>query len=116
MAEALLITNEDIAQFTALNGNVDKDKVIQFCKIAQDIHIQTLLGTDLLEKLQLEITNATLAGDYLNLNTKYIKPVLIHYSLMEYLPFAAYTVANKGVIFVTILHSFQNTLQERVQI
>ena len=105
MAEALLITTEDITQFTALNGNVDKDKFIQFCKIAQDIQVQNLLGTDLLEKIQLEITNATLSGDYLNLNTKYVKPVLIHYSLMEYLPFSAYTIANKGVY----KHSSENS-------
>ena len=39
MAEALLITRNDIVRFTALNGNVDTDKFIQFIKIAQDIHI-----------------------------------------------------------------------------
>jgi len=38
MAEALLITRDDIVKFTAMNGNVDTDKFIQFVKIAQDIH------------------------------------------------------------------------------
>lgn len=97
MAEALLITTEDIAKFTALNGNVDKDKFIQFVKIAQDIHVQNYLGTDLFEKIQADIIASTLTGDYLNLVTKYIKPTLIHFSMMEYLPFSAYTIANKGV-------------------
>jgi len=97
MAKALLVTATDIAKFTSLNGNVDTDKFIQYVAIAQDIHIQTLLGTDLLEKIQLEISNATLSGVYLALTTDYIKQTLVHYSMMEYLPFSAYTIANKGV-------------------
>jgi hypothetical protein len=55
MAEALLITRQDVVKFTAMNGNVDTDNFIQYVKIAQDIHIQNFLGTDLLEKLKAEI-------------------------------------------------------------
>ena len=40
MAEALLITRNDVVKFTAMNGNVDTDNFIQYVKIAQDIHIQ----------------------------------------------------------------------------
>ena len=36
MAEALLITRKDVVKFTAMNGNVDTDKFIQYIKIAQD--------------------------------------------------------------------------------
>ena len=49
MAEALLITRQDVVKFTAMNGNVDTDNFIQYVKIAQDIHIQNYLGTDLLK-------------------------------------------------------------------
>ncbi len=52
MATALLITRDDLVRYTAVNGNVDVDKFIQFIKIAQDIHIQNYLGTKLLEKIQ----------------------------------------------------------------
>jgi hypothetical protein len=97
MATALLITRDDIVRFTAVNGNVDTDKFIQFVKIAQDIHIQTYLGTKLLEKLQTLIIANTLTGNYETLVETYVKPMLIHWSLVEYLPFAAYTIANKGV-------------------
>ena len=51
MAKALLVTNTDIKRFTALNGNLDSDKFVQFVAIAQDIHVQGMLGTDLLEKI-----------------------------------------------------------------
>jgi len=105
MAEALLITRTDLVKFTAMNGNVDTDKFIQYIKIAQDIHIQGYLVTDLLQKIQADIVAATLTGDYLTLVETYIKPMLIHYAMVEYMPFAAYTIANKGVY----KHSSENS-------
>jgi hypothetical protein len=97
MAEALLITRNDIVKFTALNGNIDTDKFIQFIKIAQDIHIQQYLGTRLFRKIQDDIENSTLSGDYEDLVRDYIKPMLIHWSMVEYLPWASYSLSNKGV-------------------
>lgn len=105
MAEALFITREDIVKYTALNGNVDTDKFIQFIKIAQDIHIQNYLGTKLFQKLQADIIAGTLTGNYLNLVVSFVKPMLIHWGMVEYLPFAAYTIANKGVY----KHSSENS-------
>lgn len=97
MATALLITRDDVVRYTNVNGNVDVDKFIQFVLIAQDIHIQSMLGTRLLEKIQAEIIAGTLADPYLTLLTKYIKPALIHFAMVEFLPYSAYTIANKGV-------------------
>lgn len=176
MAEALLITRSDLVRFTTVNGNVDTDNFIQYVKIAQDIHIQNYLGTDLLQKIQADITLAylgipttitvsnqgtgyttgtgvtttggtgtgltlditdtgglidtadidtagtgylvndvitvdggnsdaeitvdaiyTIPTNYNNLLVTYVKPMLIHWAMVEYLPFAAYTISNKGV-------------------
>ena len=97
MAEALLISRNDIVKFTALNGNIDTDSFIQWIKVAQDIHIQNYLGTNLLEKIKTDIINNTLANPYLSLLNTYVKPMLIHWAMVEYLPFSAYTIANKGV-------------------
>ena len=101
MAKALLITRDDIVKKTALNGNVDVDLFIQFVNIAQDTHIQNYLGTDLLEKIQALIVAGTLDdvanADYKALLLDYVKSMLIHWAMVEYLPFSAYTVANKGV-------------------
>ena len=80
-----------------MSGNVDTDKFIQFIKIAQDIHIQNYLGTDLYNKISNDIIANTLSGDYLNLVNDYIQPMIIHFAMTEYLPFAAYTIANGGV-------------------
>lgn len=95
--QALFVTREDIVKFTAMNGNVDTDKFIQFVKIAQDIHIQNYLGTKLFNKINDAIVANTLASPYTTLLSQYIKPMVIHFAMVEYLPFAAYTIANKGV-------------------
>ena len=97
MAQALFITRNDLVKYTAINGNVDSDKFLQFVKISQDIHIQNYLGTDLFNKISNDIIAGSLAGDYLNLVNDYIKPMVIHWAMVEYLPFASYTIANKGV-------------------
>ena len=97
MAEALLIKPIDLKRFTFVDGNLDSDKLLQFVKIAQDIHIQSYLGTDLLDKIKNDIVAGTLTGAYLTLLETYIKPMLIHWAMVEYLPFAAYNVTNKGM-------------------
>ena len=74
--------------------------LISFCnllKIAQEIHIQNYLGTQLYLKISNDVDNNTLTGDYLELVTDYIQPMLIHYAMVDYLPFAAYQVKNGGV-------------------
>jgi hypothetical protein len=97
MAKALLITRDDLVRYTTVNGGVDTDKFIQYISIAQDIHIQAMTGTRLLEKIQADIIADTLTDPYLTLLTEYIKPCLIHFAMVEYMPHAAYTIANKGV-------------------
>ena len=97
MAQALFVTREDIVKYTAMNGNVDTDKFIQFVKIAQDIDIQNYLGTKLFNKINDDIVAGTLVSPYTTLLSTYIKPMVIHFAMVQYLPFAAYTIANKGV-------------------
>jgi len=97
MAKALLISRNDVVKMTAIDGSTDVDLFIQYVSISQDIHIQGMLGTKLLEKIQADIIAGTLADPYLSLLTTYIKPCLIHASMLEYLPFAGITIANKGV-------------------
>jgi len=97
MAEALLITQQDIKSLTLTNGNVDPDKLLPFIKMAQDIHLTRLLGTALIDKLKQDIEDSALEGFYATLVVNYCKPVLIHYTMVEWLPFMAYTVGNKGI-------------------
>ena len=97
MAQALFVSRDEIVKFTALNGNIDVDNFVQWVKVAQDIHIQNYLGTKLFKKINDDIVAGTLAGNYLSLTNVYVKPMLVHWAMVEFLPFAAYTIANKGV-------------------
>ena len=97
MAKALFISRTDLVKNSILDGNIDTDKFIQFIKIAQEIHIQNYLGSKLYDRIESDILNDTLNGDYLELVKNYIQPMLIHYAMVDYLPFAAYQVKNGGV-------------------
>jgi hypothetical protein len=97
MATALFISRATLVKNTALGGNVDPDKFMQFIKIAQEIHIQNFLGTKLYDKISNDILASTLSGNYLSLVETYVQPMLIHFAMVEYMPFAAYTIANNGV-------------------
>ena len=97
MATALFISRTDLVKNTILDGNVDTDKFIQFIKIAQEIHVRNFLGTNLYDKISSDIESDSLSGDYLTLKNDYIVPMLIHYAMVDYLPFAAYQVKNGGV-------------------
>jgi len=97
MATALFITRKDLVKNTVLSGSVDTDKFIQFIKLAQEIHVRNYLGTDLYNKISTDIESSNLTGDYLALKNDYIVPMLIHFAMAEYLPFAAYTISNSGV-------------------
>jgi hypothetical protein len=93
----LFISPDDLVKRTAINGNVDRDQMVQFIKIAQDIHVQALLGTALYNALKNDVLNDTLTGNYETLMTDYVQDVLVHYAMVEILPFLAYKVSNGGV-------------------
>lgn len=93
----LFISPDDLVKRTAINGNVDRDQMVQFIKIAQDLHIQALLGTALYNKLKTDVLNDTLTGNYETLMTDYVQDVLVHYAMVEILPFLAYKVSNGGI-------------------
>ena len=97
MATALFINRTDLVKNSIIDGNVDTDKFIQFIKVAQQIDIQNLLGTDLYNKISADIVAGTLAGNYLTLVNTYVQPTLIWFAQMNYIPFAAYQIKNGGV-------------------
>ena len=97
MATVLFIKRSDLIKNTIMDGNVDTDKFIQFIKLAQQIHIRNYLGSDLYNKISTDISGGTLAGNYLALVNDYIQPMLMHFAMMDYLPFAAFSVKNGGV-------------------
>ena len=104
MAQALLINVKDLVKFTSLDGSTDADKVVQYIKIAQDMNVQSSLGSNLYESIQAKIIAGTLTGNYLALVTDFVKPMLVHWTMVHYLPFAPVTLANKGAF----IHGSEN--------
>jgi hypothetical protein len=97
MAQILFVSPADVIKRTGINGNVDRDQMIQFIKIAQDIHIQNILGTKLFKKIASDIEADSLSGNYLTLFTDYIQDMVIHWAAIEILPYIHYKVANGGI-------------------
>ncbi len=102
MATALFITRTDLVRNSIIDGNVDTDKFIQFVRIAQEIDVQNLLGTKLYDKISADIVSGAaggqgLSGNYLTLVNEYVQPILIWFAQVNYIPFAAYTIAKGGV-------------------
>jgi hypothetical protein len=112
MAVASFISKEDLIKNTPLSANIDFDKVKHFVKIAQDIHVHQILGSKLYQRLQSDIIGSTLTGNYETLVEDFIKPTLVQFSFMEYLPFSQYTISNKGVFKSTSENSALPTSQE----
>ena len=103
MATALFISRTDLVKNSIIDGNVDTDKFIQFIKVAQQIDVQNILGTELYKKIGADITSgsgggAGLTGNYLTLVNEYVQPALIWFAQMNYIPFAAYSITNKGIL------------------
>ena len=101
MATALFINRTDLVRNSIIDGNVDTDKFIQFIKLAQEIHIQNYLGTELYNKISTLITSGDIDeaeyADYKTLLNDYIQPMLIWWSQVDYIPFASYQIRNGGI-------------------
>tara|TARA_R110000803_G_scaffold11670_3_gene34706 strand:+ start:363 stop:935 length:573 start_codon:yes stop_codon:yes gene_type:complete len=94
--EYLFITPQELKSTTILGGNVDKDKFLFSIANTQIITIQALLGTELYDVILEGAENSTLTGDYLEMYTKYIKPITKNQALSEYIKISSYMVTNGG--------------------
>lgn len=101
MATALFITSKDLKQNSLIDGSVDVDKFVYFIKIAQQIHIQNYLGGKLYDKISDDIISGDIDlpanANYKALVNDFVKDMLIHFAMVDYLPFAAFQVSNGGV-------------------
>ncbi len=98
MAKVLFINRNDLVKNTIIDGNVQADKLMHFIDIAQTIHIQNYLGTDLYNKLKTMIDDGTITGTvYETLLVDYVQPMLIHYAMVDFLPFHNYQIKNGGI-------------------
>jgi len=100
MANVLLISENKIKAFTNINKNVDIDAIRAEISIAQDIHLQTLLGTKFYDHLLSQVTSTgnTFNSDELTLVNEYIAPYLIQVAYYEMIPHLHYRTMNRGIV------------------
>jgi hypothetical protein len=97
MAFGLFITRNDIIKNTPLQGAIDSDKLLPFIRTAQEKYLLNLLGTVLYNKLQDDIEGGTpFTGRYEELVEDYVKPTLIWYACVEYIPFSGISFKSEG--------------------
>ncbi len=96
--DVLLVDKEDVVKYTSLSGNFDFDKLSPFIKVAQDLQVQELLGTNLYRKILTDVKTGALAGNYLTLVLQYVQPMLIHYSMADLMLFHGYEISNAGIL------------------
>lgn len=101
MATALFITRNDIIKNTPLQGAIDADALLPFMQTAQVKYIKNLIGTVLYDFLQGHIiagTLPTLSVYYQDLLDDHIKPTLIWYACVEYIPFSSVQFKSNGAV------------------
>lgn len=101
MAYPLFITRNDIIKNSPLQGAIDADRLLPFVRTAQDKYMLNLLGTVLFYYLQEKIADGTLdelSVFYQDLMNDHIKPTLIWYSCVEYIPFSGIQFKSEGAL------------------
>jgi len=101
MATALFITRNDIIKNTPLQGAIDADALLPFMVTAQIKYIKNLIGTVLYDFLSLQIETgnvSSLSVFYQDLLTDHIKPTLIWYACVEYIPFSSVQFKSNGAV------------------
>jgi len=95
----LLVSEIKIKNFTSINKNVDMDVLKAEIQIAQDIDLQTLLGTKFYNHLlsQVSATGNTFNADEKILVDQYIQPYLIQQAYFRAMPALMYRTLNRGI-------------------
>lgn len=100
MANVLLVSENKIKAFTNINKNCDIDVIRAEIGIAQDIHLQTILGTLFYDQLlsKVSATGNTFTNDELTLVNDYIANFLIQVAYYEMIPHLHYRTMNVGLV------------------
>mgnify|MGYP003327235672 FL=1 len=97
----LLISEVKLKNYTNINKNVDMDVLKAEIQIAQDIDLQTILGTlfykHLLDGIQQDGTT-TWNADETTLVTEYVQPFLIQTAYFNAMPQLMYRTMNRGIV------------------
>lgn len=105
MAQILLISPDYLYQNTDVNTSVEASKVTPYIRLAQDMWIEPLIGTDLMNKIKEDSDDGSITGNYLVLRNDYMRPALVWFTYQEMLPSLNYKIDNGSIA----QHNSENT-------
>lgn len=98
MIYALLISEQKLKQYTPMDSNVEMEEIRPFIIQAQDLKLQSLLGTNFMQDLMAKVDSDSLNEKETELIKYYIQPLLANYTLYLALPNLAYKIHNKAIV------------------
>jgi len=109
---ALMVSEQRLKQYTALDNNTRVEEITPWILAAQDVYMQDVLGTTFYNHLKDAIINSTLNGDETTLLNDYIAPPLMHFALYLMLPTLKYKIVEKGLLSGTSEETAPTSLDE----
>jgi hypothetical protein len=96
----LLISEVKLKNFTNINKNVDIDVLKAEVQVAQDIDLQTILGSKFYHHLLAQVgpSGNTFNSEELILVNEYIQPYLIQTAYWNAIPHIMYRTMNRGIV------------------
>ena len=109
---ALLVSEQRLKQWTNLDSNVRVEDITPWIISAQDVYMQTSLGTKFLDRIKAGIIANDLNADEQLLLDDYIAPTLMQYSLYLMYPGIKYKIVEKGLVSGNAEDTDATTLEE----
>lgn len=97
MDDVYLIDSEYVKNNTPINNDVDEDLIAPYIIKVQNTHLQSVLGTNLYNKILTDVLNGTLTGVYKTLVDDYILRMVNEWVFYEALPFISIKINNKSI-------------------
>lgn len=95
----VLLTNENIIKSTTnIFENVNGNYLLPSIKLSQDIDLESVIGTKLLESLQQMVYRNEFKNIYKKLLDNYVQPYLTYSSIVRLIPTVSWKITNAGVM------------------
>lgn len=95
----VLLTNENIIKSTTnVFENVNGNMLLPSIKIAQDLDLENVIGTKLLESLQQMVYKNEYKNIHKRLLDSYVQPYLTYSAIVRLIPVVSWKITNAGVV------------------
>lgn len=116
MSKVYLISEDILKSETILNDNVGSEYIGPAIETSQDIYLQQLIGSELLDAIYDKVKDAKLDGQYKELVDDYITNYLKYKVLSEITIPLAYKYRNSGLVQANGDHYQQSALRDATMV